>query len=112
MAVDRQRRIRFVRGQNEIDSLACSAERWVVERPLRKHRRVSRGNQQRVAFTQRTLEPLGKTQNHLPARQRSAGFDKTQMPGRDLGTAGERELTEAPPLPPFAQMPANPSGCG
>jgi hypothetical protein len=34
------------------------------------------------------------------------------MPGRDLGIAGKRELTEAPPLPPFAQMPANPSGCG
>jgi hypothetical protein len=76
MAVDRQRRVRFVRGQNEIDSLAGSAERRVVQRPLRKHRRVSRGNQQPVAFTQRNLEPLGKTQNHLPARQRSAGLDK------------------------------------
>src|SRR5436305_7129950 len=32
------------------------------------------------------------------------------MPCRDVGVAGEGELTEAPPLTPFAQMPADRSG--
>jgi hypothetical protein len=43
-------------------------------------------------------------QQHLAARMRAAGFDETQMPGRDPGVTGEVELAQAPALPPLAQQ--------
>src|SRR6516162_7464218 len=111
MAVYRQCRIRLVTGEHEVDGLACRTERRILQRPLWKARRVSRRDQQQVALAERNLEPLGKPENHLPAGQRPAGLDKAQMLCRDISVAGKCELTEAAPLPPFTQMPADRSGC-
>ena len=110
MAVDRQRRIGLVSGQHQIDRLARGIERRVGERPLRKHRRKTRGDQQNVALAQRNIELLGKMQDHVAGRLGAARLEKAQVLGRDLGLAGEIELAHAPALAPFAPMIADRPG--
>jgi len=69
MAVDRKRRIGRVPGEHQIDDLARGIERRILQRPLRKDRRIPRRDQQQVAIAQRDFEPLGKMQHHVTARQ-------------------------------------------
>ena len=107
-----QRRIGLMRLQHQIDRRPRRFQRGIVERTLRKRRRISRRHQQHVAFAQGNLQPFGQLQHHLARRRRAAGFHKTQMPRRDLGVAGEIQLAEMAALPPFAQVIADMDGLG
>jgi hypothetical protein len=80
------------------------SERRVVERALAEHRRVAGCGQKHVALAQRHVEPLGEMQNHVAARLRPPGFEKRQMPGRDVGFECQIELAQPPARAPFAQM--------
>ena len=104
MPVDRERRIGLVTFQHQIDRLARLLQGRVVQRPLRKHRRISGRDQQHVALAQRHVEPLGEPQHHVARGLRAPGFEEAQMLGRNLGIEREIELAEAAALPPFAQM--------
>ena len=52
----------------------------------------------------------GQAQHHFAARVGTAGFNKTQVPGRDAGIGGQIQLAQSPPLAPGAQVFAK--GCG
>ena len=104
VAIDGDRGIRLVSREHEIDRLARGVERGIVELSFRIHRRVSGGDQQRVALAQRDLQTLGEMQHHVPARRRAAGLDETEMARGDLGLEREIELTETAALPPFAEQ--------
>ena len=104
MTVDRKRRIRFVALEDQIDRAARRLQRRIAQGPFCKDRRVSRRDQEHVALTQGYVEPFGQVEDHLARRLRSAGFDKAQVPRRDIGLAGEVELAHAPTPAPISQV--------
>jgi hypothetical protein len=104
MTIDGNRGVRFLARKQQIDRSPRRAESRVAQRSFSKGWGVSRPYQQNVSFAQRDIESFGKVQNHVSAWQRTAGFKKAEMPGRNLRFASECELTETPALAPFAQM--------
>ena len=90
--------------EHEIDRLARRLQRRILERALRKHRRVAGRDQQHVALAQRHVELLGEPQHHLARGLRAPGFEEAQMLGGDLGLEREIELAQAAALAPFAQV--------
>ena len=70
-------------------------------------RRVTRGDEQRVAGPQRDVEVVGEVEHHLPARARSAGLDEAQVTRRDPRLRGEVELAQPTAGAPLAQQRAD-----
>ena len=103
--------------QHEIDCGTRRLQRRIVQRALRKRRRKAGRHQQHVALPQRHVEPFGEFHHHLARGRRTAGFDKAQMTGRNLGVACEIELAQVTALTPLAQVFADMTrsgtgGCG
>lgn len=69
---------------------------------------VPAGEQQRVAFPQRNVEPLGEAQHHLPARHRPPGLHETQVARGNTGMRRQFQLTQPPAHPPVPQQFADP----
>jgi hypothetical protein len=97
--------------EHQIDGPARGGQRRVGEISLREHRRVTGRDQQRVTLAQGNLQPLGEVEDHVPAGLRAARLDKAQVTRRDVGLAGEVELTHAPPPAPLAQEVAHRADC-
>ena len=106
VAVDGERRVGLVAGQQPVERLADGVHHRLVERAAAVDRRVAGREQQLVALAQRDVELLGEAQHHLGARLGAAGLDEAQVARRDAGLEGEVELAEAPPAAPVAQQPA------
>ena len=104
MAIDRERRIRFVAGKHLIDRVTRDLQRGIVERTFGKHRRVAGGVQQHIAVAQRHVESLGEVQHHVAARSRAPGLQKAEMARGDFRVQRQIELAQAATLPPFAQQ--------
>ena len=107
MTVDRERRVRRMSGEHQLDCLAGGGQRGIGQAALGKHRRKAGRDQERILLAERHVQPLGEAQHHFPARPRAAGLDEAEMPRRDLGLEGEIELAHAPPLAPAAQVMAD-----
>ena len=105
--VHRQRGVGLVRLQHAFDRLRRRAHLGVGQRVLAVQRRVAGGGEQPVALAQRHLQPVGQAQHHLAAGLRTAGFQETQVAGRDLRMPGQIQLAQAAPLAPFAQLRAH-----
>ena len=112
VAIDRQRRIRFVSGEDPLDRAAHRSHGRVGQATLAVHRRVAGGHEQAVAFAQGHLQSMGEAQHHLAARQCAAGLDAAQVPRRDRGLAGEIELRQPAAQAPVAQQGAHGSRSG
>ena len=110
MPVDRDRRIRLVRCEHEIDCRARRGKSRIVERPLAEDWGISGRGQEHVPLAQRHVEPLGEMQHHVAAWLRPSGLEKRQVPGRDAGIEGEFELAHAAARTPFSQMLADAAG--
>jgi hypothetical protein len=104
MSIHRERRIRHVPMNDRLNSLKRRPQTWVTERTLLVHRGETGSGQQRVAVTQWNLQLLRQMQHHLPARLRSSGLEKTEMPRRHLALARQIELAGPTPLPPLLQQ--------
>jgi hypothetical protein len=76
----------------------------VLERAFGEYRGISRRDQPDVALARRHPELLRQMQQHLAARGGATGLEKAQVARGDLGLARQRQLTEVPPLPPFANL--------
>ena len=81
-AIDEDRRIRLVCTQYAFDRVAHRLHLGRAEVGGLIGRRVSRGDQQRVAFAQRDVEVLGEAHHHRPARSRTAGLEEAEMARR------------------------------
>src|SRR5262249_34561455 len=66
-----------------------------VERRLAVERGVARRLEEDVAVAQRHVEVLGQRQHQVAARVRAPGLDEAEVPRRNPGLDGERELAEA-----------------
>jgi hypothetical protein len=107
VTVDRERRIGLVAGQHQVDRLARRLQRRIVEGALGKDRRIAGRDQQHIALAQRHLEPLREIEHHVARGLGAAGLQEAEMLGGNLGLHRKRELTQAPALPPVAQMVAD-----
>jgi len=105
--VERESGVGLLPLEHQIDGGARGGQRRILERTLGKDRGVACSHQQHIALAHRNVELLGKVQQHVAARLRSAGLDEAQMPGRNTGIAGEVELAEAAALAPLAYEPAD-----
>jgi hypothetical protein len=100
MAVDRERRIGFVRFQHHFDRRSRALESGVGYRAIAEDWRVSGRQKQGVAIAQRAVEMFGQMQNPVARRRGAPAFDETQVLLRDVGLGSEGELAEAALLPP------------
>ena len=104
MPVDGKRRIGLASLQHQIDRAPRRRCIGTVESGFGIDRRETGRQQKRVALAIGHLEKFGQMQQHLAARPRTAGFEKAQMPRRDVGVAGKGKLAEAAALPPLADL--------
>ena len=65
MAVNGERRVRLVAGQDEVDRLARVVQRRLAERPLGESRGMTGRDQENIAFAQRHVEPFGQAEHHV-----------------------------------------------
>jgi hypothetical protein len=70
--------------ERQVEDGADGVEGRVLEGPLPEDRREAGRDQKRVALAERYIELLGKTQDELPARERTASLDEAQMARGDL----------------------------
>jgi hypothetical protein len=101
VAVDGHSRIGLVSGQKPLERLPYGGHLALVECALAEDRSEPSRQKQLVAFTERNVEALGKMENHLAARPRTAGLDEAEMPRGDSRSQRELELGEVAPLPPL-----------
>ena len=85
-------------------SSGCLLGLRAVEIGLGVGRRVSRGEHQRIAFTQRHIELLGKREQQPAARTGPSGFDEAEVASGDAGVQSEIQLAAPAPLAPLAQQ--------
>ena len=104
MPIDGESRIWLVALEHQLHRLAGGVERRVAQIALGKDRRESGGDEKHIPVAQRHFELLGEMQEHLAARLGAAGFEETQVTGRDVCLAGEVELAHAPAQAPVAQV--------
>ena len=64
----------------------------MAEIPLGMGRGEAGRKQEGVALAQGNLQPLSQSQQHLPAGSCPSRLEKTDVPRRDLGIEGQREL--------------------
>ena len=84
MAIDGERGIWLVSGKHLIHRLPRDAQRGIVERAFREHRRITGRMQQEITVAQRHVELFGQPQHHIAARLRPAGLQKAEMTRGDF----------------------------
>jgi hypothetical protein len=84
VSVNHECGIRLLMGQEEVQSVARRFHFQCVQARLPIYRCVAAAEEKCVAFTQRHLQRICKTEHHLPARLRPACLETTQMTCRDL----------------------------
>jgi hypothetical protein len=103
MTIYRERRVRLMTSQQQIDHLSRCIKLWILQRRRFEYRRIARGNQQRITLTQGNFQLSGEPKHHFAARQRTPRLQKAQMPRRNLGVTGKVELAQAATFAPVAQ---------
>ena len=101
-----------MRFEEEPHCLASGVESRVGERAPREDRRVTSGDQERIAFAERNRELFGQVQDHFATGSGSAGFEKAEMACGNFRFAGQIELRQMSALTPFAEkIPDGTSRC-
>jgi hypothetical protein len=103
VAREDERRIGLLLFENEIDRAARLGEFGRDQPGLTKFRRESGGDQQRIPLAQRNVERCSEARDHVRARPRPTGFEKTHMPRRHARFQCARELTQMAMQAPVAQ---------
>jgi len=104
VTVDGKRGKRLVRSQDTVERGAHWLKLGRVELVLTEHGRVTRGQQQGVALSQRHLEAFGQVQDHVGAGSGAAGLDEAQVTRGHARFHGEIELAESATVAPVAQQ--------
>jgi hypothetical protein len=102
MAIDDERRVGLVRGQEPLERLADGRHLARPERALAEDGREAGREEEAVPLSQRNLEALGEVEEHLAARPCAPRLDEAEMPRRDRRLRGEFTLRE---LAPFSPLP-------
>ena len=112
MAVDDDPGIRLLLPKNEIQRLAHRLQIIGRQSLIAIGRHEAGGDVQRVALVERQIERAAEQLHHLAARLRASGFQKAQMPRRNIGIARQFDLGEAANIAPMLQQAAEMSGSG
>jgi len=106
-AIDRDRRVGLVTGEDQVECVADGRQIGVVERAFRECRSVTCRKQEPILLAKGHLELLEDPQQHLSARLRAPCLHEAQMAGGDPGVERELELSRVPALAPLAQKRPN-----
>jgi hypothetical protein len=110
MSIDDDPGVRLLLPKNEIERLAHMLQIISRQAPIAIRRHEACCHVQRIALLKRQIERTSKQLHHLAARLRASGFQKTQMPGRDICIACQFDLGEAANISPMLQQAAKVSG--